>query len=190
MEVYCTASLQSVMATAQPGWNASALLGRRKGYLCFLHITVTQTRSFKLFCSLDGLHNSLPNLHNNKLKKGGVREKKKKSACSWTSRGLEDLDAGAGAQHLFTSGTLNRHEEKKKMLQFKCLAIQWMDEMQQRADKLESNLLPRLNAGKQGQTAASLRNSQKSCWTRVKKLSLFKIHLAEPEKHVITVFLT
>lgn len=75
MEVYCAAALQSVMATAQPAWNASALLGRRKGYLCFLHITVTQTRSFKLFCSLDGLHNSLPNLHNNKLKKGGARKK-------------------------------------------------------------------------------------------------------------------
>lgn len=110
VEVYCTAALHNVMATAQPVWNASVLLGRRKGYLCFLHIAVTQTRSFKLFCPLDGLHNSLPNLHNNKLKKkrGGVR----KSTCSWTSRGLEpkDLDAGAGAQCLFSSGRLKRHK--------------------------------------------------------------------------------
>lgn len=81
--VHCTAALHSVMATAKPAWNASVLLQMRKGCLCFLCITVTQTRSFKLFCSLFGLHNSLPNLHNNKLGKGGNGIGK--STCSWTS---------------------------------------------------------------------------------------------------------
>lgn len=81
--LHCTAALRSVMATAKPAWNASVLLGMRKGCLCFLCITVTQTRSFKLFCSLFGLHKSLPNLHNNKRRKGGNGAGK--STCSWTS---------------------------------------------------------------------------------------------------------
>lgn len=100
---YCPAALHSVMTTAQPGWNASVLLGRRKGYLCFLHITVTQTCSLKLFCSLDGLHNSLPDLHNNKLKRG-----RQEKHLLLDKKGLRtpDLDGGTRAQ----SGRLKRHK--------------------------------------------------------------------------------
>lgn len=103
MAAYCPTALHSVMATMQPVWNASVLLGRRKGYLCFLHITVTQTCSLKLFCSLDGLHNSLPDLHNNKLKRG---HQEKHLLLDKKGLRTPDLDGGTGAQ----SGRLKRHK--------------------------------------------------------------------------------
>lgn len=92
---------QPLTASWPPCSQGGMLLGRRKGYLCFLRITVTQTRSLNLFCSLDGLHNSLPDLHNNKLEKG---HQEKHLLLDKKGLTTPDLDCGAGAQ----SGRLKR----------------------------------------------------------------------------------
>lgn len=89
----------SVMATLR---NASEPLGMRKrDVFVSSRITVTQTRSFKLFFGPSlGDERSLPDLHNNRLEgglgfEGGGGGSGKKATFSWTSGscfGCPDLD--------------------------------------------------------------------------------------------------